>query len=244
MAKGLALSILLGTLAVDHAAAVPISITAGGTVTQVLAPDAFGTAAGDQIAMRVTFDTNDLVDVDALFGISVPGVQFASLAGPASSLFIQLGARTWTELNEPLLGSDYFGLFPTALPHVVLVNGQFAGLNYFGIGPGDDVFINDAVGQLYFGAPLGQLFGGNSDPDSPPFWIGQWDFGSVRVNVAEPETGILMLIGLLGLLYSLQRNDNQRSRGQTPQPIARMASHPTSREPGNLNSRQVRHPAE
>jgi len=195
---------LLSVCIVNNAAAIPISVSARGSVTAVLAPDAFGTQVGDSISLHAEFDSAALVDVPEFFGISIPGVQFASLASPQSSLIIQLGTRTWTALDEPLYGSDLFGIFPTALPHVVLRDGKFMGLNFFGIGPGDDVFVNDAVGQLYFGSPLGQILGGNSDPESPPFWLGMWDLRDATVSVPEPGTSALFALGL-GALAILRR---------------------------------------
>jgi hypothetical protein len=199
-----ALFALFSSLASAH----PITVDATGVVTQVLAADPFGTSVGDQITLRAVFDSSALTDIGDLFGFgfSIPGLQFASLAtDPGASLSIDLGDRRWTALDEPLFGSDLGGLFPTPLPHVVLLNGDFFGLNYFGIGPSDDVLVSDAIGQLYFGSPAGQIFGGDSNPAHPPTWIGQWDLEHATVSVQEPGTLPLMLLGIGGLVWRLRR---------------------------------------
>lgn len=187
-------------LTASFASATPIAVNATGSVTVVSTPDGLGTSVGDPITLQAHFDSSALVSVDSLFGISVPGVQFASLAtDPAASLVITLGLRSWSAQSEPFFGDDFFGLFPTPLPHVVFVNGAFFGLNFFGIGPSDDVFVSDAVGQIYFGSPPGEILGGNSDPNVPPFWVGLWDLQGATISVPEPGTHSLMLLGLMML---------------------------------------------
>ncbi len=187
------------------ASATPIRVSATGFVTQVLTPDAFGTSVGDPFTLEARFDSSALVDIDSLFGMSVPGVQFASLAtSPEASLLITLGSRSWNALSEPFFGSDFFGLFPTPLPHVVLLDGAFFGLNFFGIGPSDDVFFNDSTGLLYFGATPGEVLGGDSNPSHPPAWVGMWDLANATVQVPEPDTYSLLL-GFAALRFRRRR---------------------------------------
>ena len=180
--------------------AVPITVNAIGSVTAVFSPGPFGTAVGDQISLHATFDSTAIADASATFGI--PGLEFASLASPGAALSIDLGSRHWTELDEPLFGSD-LGFFPNPLPHVVLLNGAFFGLNYFGIGPGDDVFVADSLGALFFGSP--SILGGDSNPNHPPAWIGAWDLERATVTVPEPGVLSLLLIGAAALAPRVRR---------------------------------------
>jgi len=195
------------------ASAIPVKVSATGSVIQVLTPDAFGTSVGDEFALEARFDSSALVDIDSMFGISVPGVEFASLAtSPDASLLITLGSRSWDARSEPFFGSDFFGLFPTPLPHVVLLDGAFFGLNFFGIGPSDDVFLSDSTGQLYFGSTPGEVLGGNSDPGSPPFWVGMWDLANATVVfVPEPGTYFLTLLGLAAINWNRRRRSGGRN---------------------------------
>jgi hypothetical protein len=197
-----------------HAA--PITVNAIGVVTQVLAADAFGTTVGNQFALRATFDSGALIDAEDWFGVNIPGLQFASLADdPESSLLIQLGARSWTAMDEPSYGNDFGGFFPAAIPHVVLLNGAFFGLDYFGIGPSDDTILNDALSQLLFGAPLGEISGGDSDPNHPPTWIGKWDIEHATVAVPEPNTLAIVMLGIAGMTFQsvARRGRRRRSAG-------------------------------
>lgn len=199
--KALAVVAATLTLVAPSARAFPITIDATGSVTAVFAPDAFGTTVGDLITLHATFDSNAIVDASATFGI--PGLEFASLASPGAALAIDVGSRHWTELDEPLFGSDLGGFFPTALPHVVLLDHAFFGLNYFGIGPGDDVFVADSLGALFFGSP--PILGGDSNPDHPPAWIGAWDLEHATVRVPEPGTFWLLLFGAAAMASSVRR---------------------------------------
>jgi len=183
--------------------AIPVTVDATGVVTDVFAADVFGTAVGDVFTLHAEFDTSAVADAGDPFGLgAVSGLQLASLATPGASMSIDLGARHWTELSDPLFGAD-FGVFPNGVPHVVLLDGKFFGLNFFGIRPGitpddDDVFVGDALSEIYFGPP--GVYGGDSNPRHPPVWLGAWDLDRATVTVPEPGTFGLLLLGVAALV--------------------------------------------
>ncbi len=184
-------------LAAPLAHAVPITVDAIGSVTDVFAADAFGTDVGDVFTLHATFDSSAIADAGDIFGLgAIPGLQLATLAMPGASLAIDLEGRHWTEQSEPLFGEQLPG-FPNPVPWVVLLDGKFLGLEYFGIGAGDDVFVGIALEEIYFGAPA--VLGGDSNPEHPPVWLGAWDREDARVTVPEPATLGLVLLGLLGM---------------------------------------------
>jgi hypothetical protein len=179
------------------ARAVPITVDATGTVTDVFAADAFGTDVGDVFTLHAVFDSSAIADAGDVFGLgAIPSLQLATLAMPGASLSIDLEGRHWTEQSEPLLGQQFPG-FPNPAPWVVLLDGKFLGLEYFGIGAGDDVFAGIALEEIYFGAPA--IIGGDSNPRHPPVWLGAWDLEHATVTVPEPGTLGLLLLGLLGV---------------------------------------------
>jgi len=195
-----------GAAAAPQSDAVPVVVNAIATVTEVDIPDVFGTQVGDIITMIAKFDSTAFVSVPSLFGIAVPGVQFASLSSsPLASLSIDMRGQHWTAHDD-----SFFGRGSIPLPQIIFQFGKFVGLNFFGTGPQDNVFLNDARDSLYFGGPPGIIFGGNSDPDSPPFWIGFWDFSRTSVSVPEPDTLGLSLVGLVLLFSGVKR----RLRGE------------------------------
>jgi len=192
------------SLMANFAGAAPIIVRATGVVTDVFTPW-FDTTVGEQITLRAQFDSSALLDVHSLGPFSMPpGVQFASLAtDPAASLLITLGStRSWNKDSEPLFGSTFHGFFPTPLPQIVLVNGRFLGVNFFGINPlvGDpaqqDTFVDDVVNELIFGDPPGTITGGDAVSSHPPFWDGLWNLANATVTVSAPGTNALTLLGL------------------------------------------------
>jgi hypothetical protein len=46
-------------------------------------------------------------------------------------------------------------------------------------------------------AVLGDLCGGNANPNAPPYWLGAWYLAHVAASVPEPGTGSLMLPTML-----------------------------------------------
>jgi hypothetical protein len=185
--------------------AVPITVDATGTVTDVFAADAFGTDVGDVFTLHAVFDSSAVADAGDVFGLgAIPGLQLATLAMPGASLSIDLEARHWTEHSEPLFGQQ-FPDFPNPAPWVVLLDGKFLGLEYFGIGPGDDVFLGVALEQMYFGFPA--VLGGDSNQNHPPVWLGAWDLEHATVTVPEPGTLGLLLLGVVGIARRLRAID-------------------------------------
>ena len=187
------------------AQAATMKVSAIGTVVAVFVPDAYGTTPGDVITLQGTFDSGSLVDESAVFG--TPGLQFGSL----DSLGVNMHGQHWTQADDPLFGLPIFG---AAIPHIVLVDGQFYGLDFFGIGEQHNAILLDALDQLFGNLPPGIILGGNDDPNAAPFWIGFWNPGATVTAVPEPGAWIVLLYGVAGLGAAMRARRRLASRAE------------------------------
>lgn len=151
-----------------------------------------GVNLGDVAHVLIEFDPAGLVDVTAAakdaFGVTYDHLEAAPLAGPGAKLRIAIGPNSFTEADQFGGAGDPFKI--GGGPHVLLEDGKFFGIQFFGVNAKGATFVTAGAAPEPFDFVGGDFSAGR------PSYAGFFDKSSLRGGgVPEPAGWGLMILG-------------------------------------------------
>ena len=203
----------MGAVAAPAANASIYSYDYAGTVEAFLpGGHTGGVNLGDIANVHVSFDPAMTVDitasVNARLGTAYTDLKGASLAGPEAALSVSIGSHHFGKSDQfPFAPDNGTGLLQ---PTVLFLNGDFFGVQYFGVNLGNDAFVTaGALPQLF------DFVGGDFGAAGGPSYAGFFDYKHAVLSlVPEPANWSLAICGLAGLALSRRKAKAAVVRGR------------------------------
>ena len=198
-----ALAFGLGTISAPAANASIYSYDYAGTVGAIFdAGHSGGVNLGDVANVHVSFDPALIVDVtasvNAALGTAYTDLKGASLAGPEAALSVSIATHHLGKSDQfPFAPDNGTGLQPALL----VMNGDFFGVQFFGVNLGNDAFVTAGAAPQQF-----DFVGGDFGAAGGPSYAGNFDYKHARLSlVPEPANWSLAICGLAGWALSRRK---------------------------------------